>query len=91
MRAGVLAPEGRRSSHLHPLALQLEHTCPQGADPAEEGLSMFCRRDAQVYQVPERRAGQTPLAPTLFCSPSLRWDREGPRTGTGSGLPDTFL
>lgn len=73
-------------SHLHPLALQLEHACPQGADPAEEGLSMFRRRDAQAHQVPERRAGHTQLARTLFCSPSLRRDRGGPRTMTQVSL-----
>lgn len=67
VRAGVLAAR-THCSHLHPLALQLEHPCPQGADPTEEGLSMFRRRDAQVQQVPERRAAQTQLAETPLCS-----------------------
>lgn len=46
-RAGGLDPHQSPAlkngvhSHLHPLALQLEHSCLQGADPAEEGLSMF--------------------------------------------------
>lgn len=59
---GVPAWKGGGCSHLHAPALQLEHSCPQGADPAEEGLPVFRRRDAQAHQVPAKNNGSDPAA-----------------------------
>lgn len=47
VRAGVWPPPGilawmNSRSHLHALALQLEYSCLQGADPTEKGLPVFC-------------------------------------------------
>lgn len=47
VRAGVWPPPGilawmNGRSHLHALALQLEYSCPQGADSTEKGLLVFC-------------------------------------------------
>lgn len=60
-------------SHLHPPALQLEDSCPQGADPTEEGLPMFRRRDAQAHQVSAKNEER--VRPSRS-SPSLGLDRE---------------
>lgn len=79
---GVLAWKSGGCSHLHPLALQLEYSCPQGADPTEESLPMLRRRDSQARQVPAKKgwsegAGSTP-PPTLQ---PLCWTGEGPEPG----------
>lgn len=74
---GVAAWKSGGCSHLHPLALQLEHSCPQGADPTEEGLPMFRRRDAQAHQVSAKNNGSDPAAQ----APSLCLDREQPGSG----------
>lgn len=70
-------------SHLYSPALQMEYSCPQGADPTEEGLPMFHRRDSQAHQVPAKKGwSEQPAHPHLLLSlPCL--DREGPRIRTG--------
>lgn len=67
-------------SHLHPPALQLEHSCPQGADPTEEGLPMFRRRDAQAHQVSAKKNEEEWVRPSRS-SPSLCLDRDHPESG----------
>lgn len=76
-----------KASHLHSLALQ-------GADPAQEGLSMFRRGDAQAHQVPATRSWSDLAGPALslappteaLISPSPSLDRAGLPIEAGARL-----
>ena len=92
---GVLACKSKGCSHLHALALQLEHSYPQGTDPTEEGLLMLPRRDAQAQQVPAKMdwsdpAGATPpsaLPPSAWTGPLGSQTHCAVMAATASRLP----
>lgn len=74
----VLVRAGRAGgSHLHASAPQLEHSGLQGTDPAQEGLPVFHRRDAQARQVPAKKGCSTPFS----APPPLGWRGKGLESG----------